>query len=102
MRNIHHHLLVGCLVALLGCDNQALTSSSDVDAEYDRQMKQAAKQLEVSAKQQEEAQRQLKNSAKQADRLEKLLQRWEQQADRQDKILDRQERQAPPAANAID
>jgi light-regulated signal transduction histidine kinase (bacteriophytochrome) len=100
MKNIHGYLLLGCLVALLGCDHQASTSNSGVDPEYARQTKEAAKQLEVSAKQQEEAQRQLENSAKQAERFEKLLQRWEQQADREDRLLDRQERQAQPPADA--
>lgn len=101
MRYFQLCLLCSCLLALAGCDDRSTTSApGDVDPEYARQMKETARQLEISAKQQEETQRQLEQSAKHAERLEKLLQRWERQADRQDKLLDRQERQAQPPTDA--
>lgn len=102
MKHLHLYLLCCCFVfAIVGCNERSTTPTSGAaDPEYDRQMKETARQLEITAKQQQEIQRHLERYAKQAERFEKLLQRWEQQADRQDKLLDRQEHQTKPTGNA--
>jgi hypothetical protein len=91
MRRKPHRRFLLCLLAIVGCEHGPSTTTDALDAEYDRQLDESTRQLEVSAKQQEEALRLVKHSAEQAERFDRLLERWERQADRQDKLLDRQE-----------
>jgi hypothetical protein len=113
MKHVHVGLLLSCWFVAAGCEQGTPASAGASDAEYDRQSKETARQLEVSAKQAEEYERQMKEMARhleattkqleqaerQAARFDKLLERWERQADREDRLLDRRE-QAAPAPDA--
>jgi predicted Zn-dependent protease len=85
MKYILFYAWLLCFAAAVGCDGRSSTSATAVDAEYDRQLKQAARQLE-------ENDRLLQRGTEQNDRYDALLERWEHQADRMDRILERWER----------
>ena len=75
------------LLSVVLCLAANVAFAHEPQAETDRQLKEAARLLEIKAKQ-------LESSRRQAERMERLLERWEKQADRDDKLLGKWESQA--------
>ena len=80
------------LFSVVLCLAANVTLAHEPQGETDRQLKEAARLLEIKAKQ-------LERSRLRAERMERLLDRWEKQADRYDKLLEQWESQTgrPPA-----
>lgn len=75
-----------CFLSVALCLAADVNFAHGPQAETERQLNEAARLLEIKAKQ-------LERSRLQAERMGRLLERWEKQADRYDKLLEQWELQ---------